>query len=437
MSFVLISHASQDKPRVRPIVDALRSAGLKIWLDNPVAAGYKAEEVASFYRVRANGRWEDEIDDAKREAACILVCWSQRATAAGVMDGRARLTWMGEADYGRVERKLVACTIDDVNPADLPGTHSAQQMPCVDPVGLLPETWRAVMATLIEDVRRKIDERLSTRLTTRAARRDIALPLLVDRSRQEDEFYGAMSAAAGDGGVHPIVLKGPSNELPEAFLDRMEKASKSLRRDGLSWFQRRMDWPKEARDGSDFARVYRGQLWRRLELVGRADDSSIAEHLEQRDLTTILHRVDAKHWRRREEPELIRAWLDYWASMTGHGRRIKVVPILLVPLPKAKPDWQECPNMGSGGRVGVREIWKTVRKLAEEKQFAAPPVLGPITKDHGEDWLRTDLAELDAAKRSAVDVELGKMFARGRAKKHGVSHEEFNTRLAPLCALAS
>ena len=73
MSFVFISHAGQDKPRVKPLVDALRAAGLKIWLDNPVAAGYSAEEVAGFYRIRANGRWEDEIDDAKREGMRLFL----------------------------------------------------------------------------------------------------------------------------------------------------------------------------------------------------------------------------------------------------------------------------------------------------------------------------------------------------------------------------
>ncbi|UPT62566.1 MAG: toll/interleukin-1 receptor domain-containing protein [Hyphomonadaceae bacterium JAD_PAG50586_4] len=423
MSFVFVSHASQDKPRVKRVVDALRAAGFKIWLDNPVAAGYSAEELPSFYRIRANGRWEDEIDEAKREAACILVCWSVRATTAGVLSGAERLTWLGEADYGRVERKLVACTIDDVNPAALPGTHSAQQMPCVDPVALPPETWLAVMATLIDDIRRKIDEKLNLRLTARTARQDIALPLLADRSRQEDDFYSAVSAAAGEGGVHPVVLKGPSNELPEAFLERMEKASGRLRRDGSVWFRRRIDWPKEARDGRDFVAAYRAQLWRRLELVGRTDDRGIAEHLEQRDLTAILHRVDAKNWRRREEPELIRAWLDYWASLAGHGRRIKVVPILIIPLPKAKPGWRDCPSMGSGGRVGVRDIWKSLRRFADGQvpaptglKLTLPPVLGPISKDHGEDWLRDELGPLDAAKRAAVEMEMTKMFARGRAK---------------------
>jgi hypothetical protein len=439
MSYVFISHASQDKPRVKPVVDALRAAGFKIWLDNPVAAGYSAEELPSFYRIRANGRWEDEIDEAKREAACILICWSQRATASGVMTGTERLTWMGEADYGRVERKLVACTIDDVSPAALPGSHAAQQMPCVDPVALSPETWRAVIATLIADVRRKVDERMSLRLGARKARMDLALPLLANRTRHADDFYAAIAAAV-EGGVHPVILKGPKNELPDAFIERMERTSGVKRHDGEAWFKRRMDWPKEATGARDFAAAYRGQLWRRLELVGRADDARIAEHLEQRDLSAILHRVNAKDWRRREEPELIKAWLDYWAAMTKHGRRIKVVPVLVVPFPNARPGWKACPNMGSGGRVGVRDIWKAVRKFVDgdhrpaDLDVIVPPILSPITAADGDNWVKSDeLQTLGATQLSDIEREVNQIFARGRGKKHGVSHEEFNARLAPLC----
>ncbi len=436
MSFVFISHASEDKPRVKPVVDALIKEGFKVWLDDPVAAGYSAEEALSFYRIPAGGRWEDEIDRAKRYAACILVCWSQRATASGVMNGKERLTWMGEVDYGRVEDKLVACTVDDVSPAALPGGHAAQQMPCLDPVALPPETWRAAMATLITDVHRKVYKRT----IGSKARLDLALPLLANRAEQEVCVYAAISLAVGVGGAHPVILKGPENELPDAFIRRMERVSSELSRDGEAWFQWRMDWPKEASSARDFDATYRRHLWRKLGLVGRADNLRIAEHLEQLGLSAVLHRVHAKHWRRREEPELIKAWLDYWAAVTKHGRRIKVVPILVVPLPQAKPGWRTCPNMGSGGRVGVRDIWKSVRRFVDGDQkpsdlnVIVPPILSPITVEHGKDWLGDELAWMSDHERARIEAELVKMFARGRAKRHGVSHEEFNTRLAPLCA---
>ena len=75
--FVFLSHASKDKPLLGELVEALIDAGIKIWIDVPTELGYSARDIeVHFYRLRAGGRWEDEIDDAKRKAACILVCWS-------------------------------------------------------------------------------------------------------------------------------------------------------------------------------------------------------------------------------------------------------------------------------------------------------------------------------------------------------------------------
>ena len=47
MSFVLVSHASPDKKKIRHVVDALIASGEKIWLDNPMAMGYCEEEIVT------------------------------------------------------------------------------------------------------------------------------------------------------------------------------------------------------------------------------------------------------------------------------------------------------------------------------------------------------------------------------------------------------
>jgi tetratricopeptide (TPR) repeat protein len=156
MSFVFVSHASPDKRRVRPVVDALLEAGLKVWIDNPAAAGYSDEEVKRLYRIRAGNRWEDEIDDAKKEASCILVCFSRHAISDGVLGGTERHTWVEEIGYARTEKKLVACIVDDVSPEELPSTYAAQQIPSVNP-DLPSDDWKVAMATLISDIRKKIE----------------------------------------------------------------------------------------------------------------------------------------------------------------------------------------------------------------------------------------------------------------------------------------
>src|SRR5262245_45850984 len=82
-NFVFISHATKDKPLLRHLVLAFIDAGIKVWLDKPSALDFSTAEIEQyFYHLRAGGRWEDEIDEAKREASCILVCWSKRAEGA-------------------------------------------------------------------------------------------------------------------------------------------------------------------------------------------------------------------------------------------------------------------------------------------------------------------------------------------------------------------
>ena len=55
--FVFVSHATKDKPLLRPMVQSLLDAGLKVWLDVPAKLGYGADEVERrFYRLRAGGR---------------------------------------------------------------------------------------------------------------------------------------------------------------------------------------------------------------------------------------------------------------------------------------------------------------------------------------------------------------------------------------------
>ena len=53
----------------------------------------------------------------------------------------------------------MACTVDNVSPTALPGTHSAQQLPCLDP-DIPADRWNAVIATVISDIKRKIEQTL-------------------------------------------------------------------------------------------------------------------------------------------------------------------------------------------------------------------------------------------------------------------------------------
>ncbi len=446
MSFVFISHANEDKPRIRPIVDALLVAGHKVFLDNPDRAGYVDNELDQFYRLHADKSWEAQLHEALRECACVLVCWSVRATDKAVWEGHGRRVWMAEIDYARIENKGVYCIVDDTEPSRLPGNYSSDQSKFLN-TDQMDDQWRAALRVLLQDVERVIDRKMRGDPGDRGARGQIDLPLLANRGQQEDAFYTAIESASA-GGVFPIALKGPRNELPRAFLERMERTSSLMRPDGGSWFSKRIDWPRQAQSTADFAKHYRAQLWRKLELKlepgqersPENQDRHIAENLAERDLTAIVHDIDPKNWRRREEPELIRAWMDYWLSLAALGARLKVVPILVVPFPAAKPGWRDCPGGRTGGRVGVKEIWKTIKgfsggdRPASGLSLTLPPVLAPIRDHHAEAWMLDELGHLDAQCRSEIEEKIGQIYRNGRARKHGIPHQEFHEALKSLCA---
>lgn len=90
---VFVSYKSDDRERVRPIVEALENAGWEVWWDKHVEIG------------RAFDR---EIENAIDDAKCVLVVWS----ASSVDSDWVR----NEASEGLDRSILVPVAIDDVRP---------------------------------------------------------------------------------------------------------------------------------------------------------------------------------------------------------------------------------------------------------------------------------------------------------------------------------
>lgn len=90
---VFVSYKSDDRDRVRPIVEALEGAGWEVWWDKHVEAG------------RAFDR---EIENAIDGAKCVLVVWSATSIDSD---------WVrNEASEGLDRAILVPVSIDDVRP---------------------------------------------------------------------------------------------------------------------------------------------------------------------------------------------------------------------------------------------------------------------------------------------------------------------------------
>ncbi|MGI8932383.1 MAG: TIR domain-containing protein [Sphingomicrobium sp.] len=64
MSAVFLSYKAEDRPRVKPLVDALEADGLSVWWDTQITAG---------------SEWRKDIQEHLDAAACVIVVWSKRS----------------------------------------------------------------------------------------------------------------------------------------------------------------------------------------------------------------------------------------------------------------------------------------------------------------------------------------------------------------------
>ena len=64
MSDVFVSYKAEDRARVAPLVQALKSEGLSVWWDTQIAAG---------------SEWRQDIQEQLDSARCVIVVWSKRS----------------------------------------------------------------------------------------------------------------------------------------------------------------------------------------------------------------------------------------------------------------------------------------------------------------------------------------------------------------------
>jgi hypothetical protein len=91
MSEIFISYASEDRERVKPIVEALALQGWAVWWDRKIPFGKTFDQI---------------IEEALEAARCVVVVWSQHSVTS---------EWVKNEAYEALQRHiLVPVLIDDV-----------------------------------------------------------------------------------------------------------------------------------------------------------------------------------------------------------------------------------------------------------------------------------------------------------------------------------
>src|SRR5436190_4661836 len=117
--YVFLSHASDDKPRLKSLVEALALLGLTVWVDRPgpgannLGLDVEFAERHSIQGLRTGADWSTQIAEAIREAGAVLVCFSRAFDSS-------RHVLAQELLLGQHHHKLVACIVDDLRFEELP-----------------------------------------------------------------------------------------------------------------------------------------------------------------------------------------------------------------------------------------------------------------------------------------------------------------------------
>jgi len=93
VSDIFVSYASEDRERIRPLVELLESRGWSVWWDRKIHAGPRFDQI---------------IEEAIEQATCIIAVWSRHSVVSD---------WVRtEASEGLDRGILVPMRIDDVRP---------------------------------------------------------------------------------------------------------------------------------------------------------------------------------------------------------------------------------------------------------------------------------------------------------------------------------
>ncbi len=450
MSFVFVSHANADKAKIKPIVDALIKAGMKVWLDKPQHMGYSKKEIdAQFYRLRAGEDWEKNIHLGLQQAAAVVVCWSQHALEAN------RGVWHSEAAIAAYQGKIAPCRIDDIDLNLLP---LYQRNHAEDLRSDQAATYATNLACFIDDVRDIIKRQTETQARDRTEQPnsiDPFIPYLVNRDEQENPVIRALQTVRDKPGVKPIMIMGPENECLNEFLERLENYTIPKHAGKTRWEVFRPNWPGTT-PVSKFKETFQESVGEKIDAFDIGTIDSIREKLASFKAPVALFTCFGMTGWCPQNVNRIRAWSSFWVELAKSGtHELRAVPVLCIQMPAADPGWQDCPDIViPETRLKCRDVFREIKRLSVQKPGFFPwlsarnapsatqepvritPILHPILPNHGWDWLIEHKPKLGAPLSKRADAALKEMFAANE-RKMGVSMKLFAAEMAGVLTQAN
>jgi hypothetical protein len=433
--FVFVSHAKADKkavPLLREVVARLLDDNIAVWIDDPDAFPDFRERARACLRLRGGGKWDDQIDQALDEAACILICVSPTFVKRFREDRHQVIA--GEVLAAKIGNRGVVARLEAADWQDMPAWIQREQI--VD----LVETPDKI-DDLVEDVRGALERVNRQRLGARTQAPKWVHPLvpyLASRQPQEEAVSMHLQAAQRPDGNWrtAFFLKGPRNECLDQFRQRLkEHTSPKHLPGGQSWHEEIIAWPRGARSPDDFIQRYESQLHSRDRANG---GESLAESLiAAQKPVAVVSMIQLQEWQP-SQAGMISTWLQFWRQQTSAAPQMKVVPIFCLELPQLKPGWRVPPDIRERGGISARKIWKDLERL--EKQSARDPgmmqlrllnMLAPVERPDADHWRRDQIDNPAGEEWSRLGKKFDTLFS-GRAVRHGVAMQDWAEQISSI-----
>jgi hypothetical protein len=456
---IFLSHASDDKVRLRPLVWMLHyKYRFPLWLDKPEGIT-EDEEILKCGRIPWGEAWVDAISNGLNAGSTVvLFAWSEAARERFRRRGVAKpgsLKWEVEQAYGRGQaegsRRLYGVRLDDTPTTDLPAPFSDLQF--ADVSLLTGVDAPAELHTTMSQIQADHDARLSKRaarleqaalgsrvVMPNSAKLDDSLIYAADRLDAHDAVGGAIERARLASTSVCTFIAGPEDEEPERFAERCWSDFPVL--------PIRVDWNPDWDPKSEFIARYHERVCVAIWDQRRRSEENVTDWLRQQHMTIApWSPVSSIRWRSGEGALQIRQWADYWRKLAaGAPASPGVVPVLLTTMPKAGPSWS---GAVPPGPIQNRHI---AESFARETQTTPPPVLSPMVREELMAWLEGPVrSSLDVdtvpefrqhpvfgnlkslLHRLTPDVELRKgLFRRTRAEQRRVTMQQFVAAIRSL-----
>lgn len=260
------------------------------------------------------------------------------------------------------------------------------------------------------------------------------LPLCVGRRDQRRAIMQSFALLRQTGQIHPVVVAGPENELPERFLEAL-----SYQDDGeaspQNFILKRVEWPSGS--AASFASDYEYNLADTF-CAGAflAELTDVVAAIAREGHPTVIHsRFDLLE--RRIEQSMLGEWLDFWAKNGELFSAVQVVPTVSLLLGEARPGWTECPPTETDNPLEYQRNLKALRWLealagedSQGQRYVRSRLTTPIARSQAQTWADNISEKLLKGRREDLKSTIDDLYPVGDARTHGINHKRFHKELA-------